>query len=228
MSRFSLQSRTPEENRHQSNQSPYDPESGLPRRTFLKQVAGVASFVAMGGLGTSAAMVLDPLKSYAAATKARIAASGPGVWLGNVKNMRRNSSLAYTDPASGDPAVLVRLQDGRFVSFDTVCTHAGCTVPYDPARKLLICPCHGATFDPTRNATVVSGPAPSPLTKLPIRLDSKGNVYALDSKPKGAQSGPKLRKPPAPGSGGENEKGDNEGSRGKARRHGSRKSGHDD
>jgi thiosulfate dehydrogenase (quinone) large subunit len=58
-----------------------------------------------------------------------------------------------------------------------VCTHAGCTVEYDPQSKLLVCPCHGAEYDPTHDAQVVAGPAPSPLTKLLITIDSKGNIY---------------------------------------------------
>jgi Rieske Fe-S protein len=48
---------------------------------------------------------------------------------------------------------------------------------YDPQSKLLVCPCHGAEYDPTQDAQVVAGPAPSPLTKLPITVDAKGNIY---------------------------------------------------
>jgi thiosulfate dehydrogenase [quinone] large subunit len=145
-----------------------------------------------------------------------MAASGPGVLLGNVRTMRRNSALAYIDPASGDPALLLHLADGRFVSFDTVCTHAGCTVPYDPTKRLLICPCHGATFDPARGARVLRGPARQPLTALPIRLDAHGNAYALDAKPGSGRSTGGLHAAPRPGAGGDDRGGEGDDGNGRS------------
>lgn len=85
--------------------------------------------------------------------------------------------MATTDPKSGDPAVVVHTTGSTFVAYDAVCTHAGCTVEYDPQYKLLICPCHGGAFDPAHGGQVVSGPPPAPLTSLPIKIDASGNVY---------------------------------------------------
>ena len=56
------------------------------------------------------------------------------------------------------PGVLLKLPDGTFVAFDAVCTHAGCTVEYDRGSGYLICPCHGATFDPAKQAQAHRGP----------------------------------------------------------------------
>ena len=38
---------------------------------------------------------------------------------------------------------------------------------------------HGAEFDPTRGAEVVSGPAPTPLARVPVAIDrTSGDVLA--------------------------------------------------
>lgn len=102
-----------------------------------------------------------------------------GVLLGNVSVVPVNQAGFYTDPASGDPALLVHLTNGRFVAFDAVCTHAGCTVQYDPSRQMLVCPCHGAMFDPSQNARVMAGPADMPLAALNVSILDNGDVYAL-------------------------------------------------
>ncbi len=91
----------------------------------------------------------------------------------------KNSAVSFTIPSSGDAGILVHLNNGRFVAYDALCTHAGCQVDYDPAHQLLQCPCHGAAFDPANNAAVVNPPAPSPLTPVKISVDSATGAIIL-------------------------------------------------
>jgi thiosulfate dehydrogenase [quinone] large subunit len=103
-----------------------------------------------------------------------------------VKAVSRTGSAAFTVPfnapsplPAGDPGVIVQLADGTFAAFDAVCTHAGCTVEWDQADRVLVCPCHEAVFDPEHAAAVLQGPAPTPLTSLPLVIDPATGTILL-------------------------------------------------
>jgi thiosulfate dehydrogenase [quinone] large subunit len=49
-------------------------------------------------------------------------------------------------------------------------------VQYSTAQKQIVCPCHGAVFDPAHNAQVMRGPARRPLAAIPVQVDAAGNV----------------------------------------------------
>jgi thiosulfate dehydrogenase [quinone] large subunit len=108
------------------------------------------------------------------------AATPSGTLIGTVSTLQQQGSILFHDPASGDPAYAVQLQNGDVVAFDAVCTHAGCQVNYDTQGKLFVCPCHGAEFDPAQSAAVVAGPAPTPLPAIKVAVTSDGSVYAQD------------------------------------------------
>jgi thiosulfate dehydrogenase [quinone] large subunit len=87
-------------------------------------------------------------------------------------------AIPFDDPSVG-PAVLCRLGTDQVSAYSRICTHAGCLVGYDPSARLLVCPCHGAEFDPSRGAEPVAGPAPTPLTRVAVTLDrSTGQIFA--------------------------------------------------
>ncbi len=99
--------------------------------------------------------------------------------IAQVKAVPANSATNFTIPSSGDPGILVHLNNGQFVAYDALCTHAGCQVSYDPSQQLLACPCHGAAFDPAKAAAVVQGPAPTPLAPVSIHVDSATGAITL-------------------------------------------------
>jgi thiosulfate dehydrogenase (quinone) large subunit len=104
--------------------------------------------------------------------------SGTGV-IAQASAVADNSAVSFTLPSNGDLGVLVRLGNGQFVAYDATCTHAGCPVQYDPGSGLLICPCHGAEFDPAHAAAVVQGPAATPLASVPINVSSQNGDITL-------------------------------------------------
>jgi len=125
-----------------------------------------------------------PPAPAAGATAAPIAGSNPSIpvgakKIGNISQVPVNTAGTVTDPKTGDPAIIVHTSGSSFFAYDAVCTHAGCTVQYDPQQRLLVCPCHGGTFDPAHGAQVVAGPPPTPLAPIDMKIDSAGDIYIV-------------------------------------------------
>ena len=167
----------------------------LARRSFVSGIASAVTLLVSGGLIAGIARLLTPTRVDSDSTAPRTAgvaanAGGGskgipagGVPIGSVRALPINRARPFTDPRTGDPAMLIHLSSGRFVAYSAVCTHAGCIVAYDSARTELVCPCHGSIYDPRHGARVVAGPAPRPLPAVPVRVDSQGNAYAVGTVP---------------------------------------------
>ena len=92
-----------------------------------------------------------------------------------------------------DPVLLIRLRPEDFnldaerlswthegiIAFSKICSHMGCAVAlYEQQTHHLLCPCHQSTFDVTRAAKVIFGPAARPLPQLAITVDDEGYLIA--------------------------------------------------
>jgi cytochrome b6-f complex iron-sulfur subunit len=65
---------------------------------------------------------------------------------------------------------LSRLADGGFLALSRICTHLGCSVPWDEEKGRFVCPCHGSTFSLT--GELLTAPAPRPLDFFPVRIEN--------------------------------------------------------
>jgi cytochrome b6-f complex iron-sulfur subunit len=90
--------------------------------------------------------------------------------------------------ATNDRPILFR--EGRFfllhapggiIAAYRKCTHLGCTVPFNTAKDLFECPCHGSRFD-KNTAVVVRAPAPKPLQLFHIS-ESPSGALIVDTNP---------------------------------------------
>lgn len=94
-------------------------------------------------------------------------------------NMPNNSSVTFNNPADGQGSLLIRLANGNFVACERACTHAGVPVGYDSGQQQIVCPAHGAIFDPANGFAQVPGSGPSNLANLPgvrIRVNADGTI----------------------------------------------------
>jgi thiosulfate dehydrogenase [quinone] large subunit len=179
------------------------PKPGTGRREVVVTAAVAGASLAVGGLaaglgrlagGTSGQQDEQALSPAAAATPASStpaspapasstpAASAPasstpaGRAIGAASQVPVGQAASFTDPSSGDPSLLIQPSAGTFVAFDAVCPHAGCTVGYNAAQKVIACPCHGSQFNASTGAVEV-GPATRGLTKLAVAEGSNGQLY---------------------------------------------------
>ena len=97
------------------------------------------------------------------------------------------------DNIGKDAVLLIRLRPEDFnldeerlswthqgiIAFSKICSHMGCAVAlYEQQTHHLLCPCHQSTFDVTRAAKVIFGPAARPLPQLAITVDAEGYLVA--------------------------------------------------
>jgi ubiquinol-cytochrome c reductase iron-sulfur subunit len=109
----------------------------------------------------------------------------------------------HLDDIAKDALLLIRLRPAEFnlepdrlamthegiIAFSKICSHMGCAVAlYEQTTKHLLCPCHQSTFDVTRAAKVIFGPAARPLPQLDITVDDEG--YLIARKPFSEPVGP--------------------------------------
>ncbi len=137
------------------------------RRVFLTGVL-------VGGVGTLVVAVCEHMLHFGQKAAANSAATTPAATttIAQTESVPSNSAVRFTIPDSEHPGLLVHLDHGDFVAYDAICTHAGCEVEYNADSKLLVCPCHGAAFDPAQKAAVVRPPATKPLTPVALRIDA--------------------------------------------------------
>lgn len=70
---------------------------------------------------------------------------------------------------NGASVIVAQPHAGSVVAYSAICTHQGCEVR--PAKGSLRCPCHGSVFD-MATGMVLHGPAPRPLDKIEVHVDS--------------------------------------------------------
>lgn len=140
----------------------------LSRRALFANALGLA------GLVTAAAAAASTLArgTYHPPPRPR-ATRGPGD-LGPASALAPGDSRAYTDPTSGEAALVIRRPDGKLYALSAVCTHAGCDLEY--SGDALNCPCHNSTFD-VRTGAPERGPARRPLATAKV-VEQDGRIVA--------------------------------------------------
>jgi thiosulfate dehydrogenase (quinone) large subunit len=143
----------------------------------------VAGFgrLAGGTKNNSGTALPSPPQSSSAPAAGPTAGSGgghpAGTAIGPAKDVPVGGAASFSDPSTGDPSIVIQPKAGKFVAFDAVCPHAGCTVGYDQSAAVLVCPCHGSQFNAATGAVEV-GPAATGLKPIAIAEGGNGQLYA--------------------------------------------------
>jgi thiosulfate dehydrogenase (quinone) large subunit len=159
--------------------------TGLVAGAFVV-LSGLVAAIGRAGGGTTNTQATNTLTGGGSATTTTVAAGSgatsttgaepSGTAVGPASSVPVGGSAAFTDPASGDPALVIQQTADDFVAFDAVCPHAGCTVAYQAAAKIIACPCHGSEFSPKTGA-VLNGPATTGLTAIKVSKGANGDLY---------------------------------------------------
>lgn len=145
-----------------------DESSQITRRTFCNDLL-LTSTAVMLGADTAAGETAIVQKSEIAY---------PPMKIEGAEQLIVGSSLYFDYPTRNDPAVLLRSMEGEYMAFSRKCSHAGCSVEFDSARRCLKCPCHQGAFD-ARMGFVMFGPPRSPLDQIVLHMRSGGQVWAI-------------------------------------------------
>lgn len=141
------------------------------RRAFLKSATGLVSL----GVGLPLAGILGV--SAIAPTLSKL----PAQWVtvGNASDFAVGSigSATITYERTQEfhtetvkvPILIRKDSEVDFICFSSSCPHLGCAVAWDEPTNRFKCACHGGAFD--KDGKVVAGPPPSPLPRLPWKIE---------------------------------------------------------
>jgi cytochrome b6-f complex iron-sulfur subunit len=95
---------------------------------------------------------------------------GEFIAIGTVAALDTEGVLANSD-LQGNNLAVIRDPNApeSVIAVSAVCTHSGCTVPWNAEQGVFACPCHGGRFNP--DGTVAGGPPPRPLTTFEAKID---------------------------------------------------------
>lgn len=158
---------------HDDEDKPAVTNDGISRREFLRIGCTTLSGSLIAGIAPGATTAAAPALRSDAYPTMDVAA---------LDAIKKDTPIAFNYPDSSSPAVVLRLGEpaaggigpnNTIVAYSTLCTHKGCPVAYRPERKLLICPCHWSSFDPSKAGQMVIGQGSQALPQIELRLDGK-------------------------------------------------------
>jgi len=132
------------------------PRRVLTRRALLGQVTGGAIAVALVGSGITSLRFLRPNVLFEPPTRFKI---------GTPESIAVGAMVVMSHIR-----IYVANRPEGFVAMSAECTHLGCMTRYLADEDRIVCPCHGSAFD--SSGTVIEGPAPEPLPRLTLTLES--------------------------------------------------------
>jgi cytochrome b6-f complex iron-sulfur subunit len=151
-----------EEHQHNSKSDGQSPV--MSRRRLITYLLGFSVVSTLAG-------VLTPIVGYLWPSSRVSAGASEPVPVGAPADFPAGKGKVVS--VNNKPVIVVNTAPAGLKAFSAICTHLGCIVEWDTGRRIIVCPCHDARFNPV-NGAVLSGPAPSPLRefKLTVKDDA--------------------------------------------------------
>jgi thiosulfate dehydrogenase [quinone] large subunit len=146
------------------------PATNFQRRSVLRTAI-------VGALAVAASFAGKALPKSSASTPVKATTKASGKQIIKLAQLPVGKTFNFVHSAQGIPAIVFRTKTGVF-AYSAICTHEGCSVAYKSTTKQLVCPCHGAQFDPFADAKVISGPTNRPLDKVKVKISGVWIVEA--------------------------------------------------
>ncbi len=156
------------------------PDGAPDRRAVLRGISamGLAAFTVPLAIGSEAGAAtvapestLDPKPPKKKGKKAAKLVKASDTPLATTDTIPVNSGYLL----EADEYIVTQPKAGKFVGFDSLCTHEGCPVDVFDRPGIMACSCHSTDFD-IATGKVLSGPAKKPMPKKPIIVEGN-NIY---------------------------------------------------
>jgi cytochrome b6-f complex iron-sulfur subunit len=129
----------------------------MTRRRFLTVLFAGATAVGLGAFAAPLARYAYPVLKGQVFEKQKITTTA----LLTAEGVR----FDYMDT----PAQLIQLEDKSYAAYSLVCTHLGCIVKWEAAKRDFHCPCHAGKFNELGQP--IAGPPPTPLTAYKVAVE---------------------------------------------------------
>src|SRR6516162_6931322 len=151
----------------------------MQRRSFLKWAINGLGVLWGAILGvpalaflTDARNRLDPNRGFKTVARLHDLPQGTPVQV-VIRDVRNDAWTLHPNDVIGR-VWLIRRPNDEVDAFTTICPHLGCSINYDKAAALFICPCHGGSFELNGHLkanTAAKNPAPRGMDRLACRRD---------------------------------------------------------
>ncbi|MBG1266766.1 QcrA and Rieske domain-containing protein [Nostoc sp. WHI] len=128
-------------------------------------------FINWVGLGLIASSL--PV-AIAACSSGTTSTSGDWQTVGTSAELDKTGQLLAKDSPVGSVLVVGTSKGENLTAVDPTCTHAGCTVAWEPPTKTFLCPCHGSEYGV--DGKVQKGPATTPLKTYAAKIEGTSVV----------------------------------------------------
>jgi len=88
--------------------------------------------------------------------------------VGTVEELDKAGQILKEESSLGAILVIGTSKSKKLIAVNPTCTHLGCTVDWEAAENIFLCPCHASEF--TSDGKVQNGPATKPLSTYEARI----------------------------------------------------------